>query len=61
MGDAITAIGGKPVDSPGAVRVAVEFVPIGEPLALGVARDGKAIDIEVKPTSIPDDPRPEDR
>jgi serine protease Do len=61
VGDVILKVGGRPVNTPGAVRSAVEFAPIGEDLTVIIARDGAGRDVVIKPSAVPDDPRPPDR
>ncbi len=55
-GDLVTAIAGKPVVGPGAVRALVEFAPIGEPLAVSVARGETRLELTVKPRETPHQP-----
>ena len=55
-GDLVTAIAGKPVAGPGAVRSLVEFAPIGEPLAVSVARGETRLELTVKPRETPRQP-----
>ncbi len=60
LGDVIVSVGDRRVMTPGAVRMAVEFAPIGVELILKIARDGIPMTILAKPTAIPDAPRPKD-
>ncbi|MDB5351893.1 MAG: trypsin-like serine protease with C-terminal domain [Planctomycetota bacterium] len=55
-GDVILKVGERPVLTPGSVRMAVEFAPIGEDLAMVIAREGTTMTIQAKPTAIPDEP-----
>lgn len=57
VGDVLETIGGRGVVTPGAVRLAVEFAPIGEPLKLSILRDGERREISITPTAVPDEPR----
>lgn len=61
LGDVIVKVGDRPARSPGAVRLAVEFAPIGRPLELAVVRDGMSITLFVKPSAAPEEPKPTDR
>jgi serine protease Do len=61
VGDVILKVGDRAANSPGAVRLAVEFAPIGEPLSLSVLRDGKNAVLASKPTAAPDEPKPGER
>jgi serine protease Do len=53
-GDLIVTIGGKPVNGPGGLQSAVEVAPVGEPLTLGIDRDGERREIEVRPQEQPE-------
>lgn len=55
-GDQITAIGDRPITSPGALRRRVEFAPIGEPLAISVVRGNERLELSIKPQELPRDP-----
>lgn len=58
LGDVIVKIGDRPATTPGAVRVAVEFAPTGQPLTLTILRDGQTREVAVKPAPLPDESRP---
>jgi serine protease Do len=53
VGDLITSVGSRPVDSVQAVQDAVEAAPIGEELTLTLERQGKRMEIKVKPRLMP--------
>ena len=61
LGDVILKVGKHPATTPGAVRLAVEFAPIGEPLELAVLRDGTAMNLAAKPSAAPEEPKSTDR
>jgi serine protease Do len=53
-GDLILTINGKPFHGPGGLQATVEFAPVGEPLMLGIERDGERREIEVRPQEQPE-------
>jgi serine protease Do len=53
-GDLIVTINGKPFNGPGGLQAAVEVAPLGEPLVLGIDRDGERREIEVRPREQPE-------
>lgn len=61
LGDLLVKVGRRAAASPGAVRIAVEFAPIGEPLILSVIRDGKPLELTAKPGVAPDEPKQKER
>jgi S1-C subfamily serine protease len=61
LGDVILQVGDRRVTTPGAVRMAVEFSPIGRDLQLSIARDGETLKIQARPTAVPDEPRTTER
>lgn len=61
LGDVILKVGDRPARSPGAVRLAVEFAPIGRTLPLTIVRDGAAMTLSARPTSAPEELKPTDR
>ena len=52
-GDVIIAVGGQPIEGVWAVQGAVEMATIGEELPLTIERQGKRIEIKVRPRAIP--------
>lgn len=61
LGDVLVKVGSRPSPTPGAVRIAVEFAPIGESLVLSIVREGKPMEIVAKPSAAPEDSRPKER
>lgn len=62
VGDVIREVGGVAVRSPGAVRSAVEFAPIGRDLAMSIGRGPNLLEITCKPAAADEGgPRPEAR
>ncbi|HMB08772.1 MAG TPA: trypsin-like peptidase domain-containing protein [Isosphaeraceae bacterium] len=53
-GDVIVTLNGKPVHGPGALQAAIEIAPVGEPLTLGIDRDGARREVEVRPQEQPE-------
>ena len=53
VGDVLTRAGGETVDAPHDLMALVARVPQGETLALGLVRDGKKLELEVKPSGRP--------
>jgi serine protease Do len=53
-GDMITTIDNKPVIGPGMLQAAIEVAPIGEPLTLGIVRNGQPLEVGVKPAEQPE-------
>jgi predicted metalloprotease with PDZ domain len=53
VGDVVTSAGGERVDAPHALILRVAKVPAGERLALGLVRDGSALELEVAPKGEP--------
>lgn len=51
--DIILAVGRHPVDSVASVQEAVESAPIGEELTLTVERQGRRMEIKVRPQALP--------
>jgi serine protease Do len=47
-GDIIVSLNGKPMEDVGQVKNAIGFTGVGKGLALGIWRDGKALEVEVK-------------
>ena len=60
-GDVILKVGGSAATTPGAVRSAIEFSTIGEPLTISIEREGKPLDVLCKPSAAPDGPRTDER
>ena len=58
VGDTIEAIGGRPVASPGAVRLAAEFASIGQPTTIAITRNGQRQEVAITPSAVPEDPKP---
>ena len=61
LNDVILKVGNRPARSPGAVRLGVEFAPIGQPLELTIARGGMGLTLSAKPSAAPEEPKPTDR
>ncbi len=53
-GDVITGLQGKPVRGQGSLQSAIEVAPVGEPLSMTIDRDGKRLDVEVRPEEQPE-------
>ncbi len=53
-GDVIIGLQGKPVRGQGSLQSAIEVAPVGEPMSLTIDRDGKRLDIEVRPEAQPE-------
>ncbi len=53
-GDIITGLQGKPVRGQGSLQSAIEVAPVGEPMSLTIDRDGKRLDVEVRPKEQPE-------
>ena len=53
-GDLILTLRSKPVLGTGALQSAIEFATVGEPLTLGVERDGGTVEVKVVPEPMPD-------
>jgi serine protease Do len=60
-GDVLLKVGRRVAATPGAVRMAVEFAPIGEPLTLSIIRDGKPLELTAKTTAVPEEFKPKER
>src|SRR5262249_55506816 len=52
QGDVILAVGQRPVDSVEGVQEAVESVTIGDEVTLDIERQGKRMEIKVKPRAV---------
>jgi serine protease Do len=52
-GDLIFAIGQRPIDGVADLQEAVEFAMIGQELALTIERQGKRMEVKVKPRAVP--------
>ncbi len=52
-GDRITSAGGRPVRSVSLLQGLVEFAPIGEELILKIEREGKLLEVPVRPQARP--------
>jgi serine protease Do len=52
-GDVILRVDDRPVSSTAELQAAVEFAPIGEPLALTIRRDDAEREVQVTPTELP--------
>ncbi len=53
VGDVVTSAGGERIDAPHSLILRVARVPAGEHLALGLVRDGSALELEVAPKGDP--------
>ncbi|MEJ7637195.1 MAG: trypsin-like peptidase domain-containing protein [Singulisphaera sp.] len=53
-GDVITGLQGKPVRGQGSLQSTIEVAPVGEPMSLTIDRDGKRLDVEVRPEEQPE-------
>ena len=60
-GDILLKVGRRVATSPGAVRIAVEFASIGEPLTLSIVRDGKSLELVAKTSAVPEEFKPKER
>ena len=56
VGDVVTAVGGRRVDDPQALRYRIATLPIGETTTLGVLRQGRESTLTVALKSPPEDP-----
>lgn len=54
-GDAIAAVGGKPVAGRDALLEAINSLPMGEKVALDVVRNGETRHVEIKPAALPEE------
>jgi serine protease Do len=52
-GDAIVSVGGRPVTSVAMLQAMVEAAPIGEELPLGIERDGRRLEVKIRPQAQP--------
>ncbi len=53
-GDVILSIGGQPAGGSGTLQAAIEVARVGEPLDLGVDRNGQVLPIQVRPEPQPE-------
>ncbi len=57
VGDVLTSVDGEQVRGSGALVAAIDAAPAGEPIALGVLRDGERRQVEVTPETVDGDQR----
>jgi serine protease Do len=52
VGDLILGVGGKPVRGVGMLQETIEAAPIGQPISVTVAREGRRFDVSVRPAPL---------